>query len=259
MTTLPSQRRAVCVVARFVLLEAFRSGLPWLALACIAASVGFAAFLAHVALTETRELQATAAAAVLRISAAFLIAVHVVASVARETNDRGLELALTLPISRSTYYAGKLAGFACAAALLAFSFAAPLLMWTAPLPLGTWALSLAAETALVAAISLFFSMTLADVVRAIAATAGLYLLGRSLAAIQAIAAGPLGQGHESALRGIVDAIALLLPRLDQATRTEWLVYGLPPPGETLGTLASLALYFGLLGVAGLFDFSRRNL
>jgi len=259
MTPLSSPRHAVWVIARFVLLEAFRSGLPWLAFACIAASVGIAAFLAHIALTETRELQATAAAAMLRISAAFLIAIHVVASVARETNDRGLELALALPVSRSAYYAGKLAGFACAAALLAASFASPLLLWTAPAPLGVWALSLAAETALVAAIGLFFSMALAEVVPAIAATAGLYLLGRSIAAIQAIAAGPLGQGQESALRGIVDAFALLLPRLDQATRTEWLVYGLPSTGEALGALAGLAIYFVLLGGAGLFDFSRRNL
>lgn len=259
MTPLSSPGGRVWVIARFVLLEAFRSGLPWLALACVAASFGFAAFLAHIALTETRELQAAVAAAMLRISAAFLIATHVVTSVAREANDRGLEFALTLPISRSVYYVGKLAGFACAAALLAISFAAPLLLWAEPAPLGVWVLSLAAETALVAAMGLFFSMALAEAVPAIAVTAGLYLLGRSVGAIQAIAAGPLAQEQESALRGIVDALALLLPRLDQATRTEWLVYGLPPASDALDALAGLAIYFVLLVGAGLFDFSRRNL
>ncbi|HEV8094334.1 MAG TPA: ABC transporter permease [Burkholderiales bacterium] len=251
--------RPIWIIARFALLEALRSGLPLLALGCIAASIGFAAVLAHSALTETRELQATAAAAMLRISAAFLIGTYVVASVAREANDRGLELVLALPISRSAYYAGKLAGFACAAALLAASFASPLLLWSGPGPLGLWALSLATETALVAAMGLFFSMALTQVVPAIAATAGLYVLARSVSAIQAIAAGPLAQGQESALRGIVDALALLLPRLDQATRTEWLVYGLPSAGEPLGALAGLAIYFALLAAAGLFDFSRRNL
>jgi ABC-type transport system involved in multi-copper enzyme maturation permease subunit len=251
--------RPVWIIARFALLEALRSGLPWLALGCVAASVGFAAFLAQVALTETRELQAAAAAAMLRISAVFLIGTHVVASVAREANERGLELALALPISRSAYYAGKLTGFACAAALLATSFALPLFLWSAPGPLALWALSLAAEAALVAAMGLFFSAAVTQVVPAIAATAGLYLLARSVSAIQAIASGPLAQGHESPLRGIVDALALLLPRLDQATRTEWLVYGLPPAGEPLAALAGLAIYFALLAAAGLFDFSRRNL
>lgn len=251
--------RSVWIIARFALLEALRSGLPWLALGCIAASIGFAAFLAHVALTETRELQAAAAAAMLRISAVFLIATHVVASVAREANDRGLELALALPISRSAYYAGKLAGFACAAALLAAAFSAPLFLWSGPAPLGVWGLSLAAETALVAAMGLFFSTAVTQVVPAIVATAGLYVLARSVSAIQAIAAGPLAQGQENALRGIVEALALLLPRLDEATRTEWLVYGLPSTGEPLGALAGLAIYFALLAAAGLFDFSRRNL
>jgi ABC-type transport system involved in multi-copper enzyme maturation permease subunit len=251
--------RPVSTIARFVLLEALRSGLPWLALACVVASLGLAVFLAQVALTETRELQAAAAGALLRASAAFLIAAHVVASVAREANDRGLELALALPLSRSTYYLGKLAGFACCAVLLATCFAAPMLLWSAPVPLAHWWLSLAAETALVAAMGLFFSMVMTQVVPAIAATAGLYLLGRSVSAIQAIAAGPLAEESQSALRGIVDALALLLPRLDRATRTEWLVYGAPAPGELLTALAGLGIYFVLLAAAGLFDFSRRDL
>lgn len=249
----------VPTIARFVLLEARRSGLPWLALACVAASLGIAGFLSQVALTETRELQAAAAGALLRASAAFLIAAHVVASVVREMNDRGVELALALPISRSTYYLGKLAGFACCAVLLATGFALPMLLWSAPGPLAQWWLSLAAETALVAAMGLFFSMVMVHVVPAIAATAGLYLLGRSVSAIQAIAAGPLAGESASPVQGIVDALALLLPRLDRATRTEWLLYGAPAPGELLSALAGLAIYFALLAAAGLFDFSRRNL
>ena len=58
--------RSIVIIARFVVLEALRGGLPWLAFACIAASVGLAAFLAQVALTETREFQAAGAAALLR-------------------------------------------------------------------------------------------------------------------------------------------------------------------------------------------------
>jgi ABC-type transport system involved in multi-copper enzyme maturation permease subunit len=251
--------RPVSIIVRFMLLEALRSGLPWLALGCVALSLALAAFLAQVALTESRELQAAVAGALLRLSAAFLIAAHVVASVARETNDRGLELALALPISRSTYYLAKLSGFACCAVLLATCFAAPMVLWAAPGPLAQWWLSLAAETALVAAMSFFFSMVMVHIVPAIAATAGLYLLGRSVSAMQAIAAGPLEEKSESVLRGLVDTLALLLPRLDRATRTEWLLYGAPAPGELLSALAGLAIYFVLLAAAGLFDFSRRDL
>src|SRR5262249_31672367 len=121
-----------------------------------------------------------------------------------------------------------------------------------------WGLSLAVECALVAAAALFFSMTLAQVVPAIAATAGLYLLARSMAAIQAIASGPLTEPSlpSRLAQGAVDTVALLLPRLDLATRTEWLVYG--EDGGLGRALLSMALYALLLVAAGLFDFHRRN-
>ena len=249
----------IVVIARFVLLEALRGGLPWLGLACVGASVGLAVFLAQVALTETRELQASISAALLRACAAFLIAIHVVATMAREANDRGLQLALTLPISRSTYYAGKLWGFTCCGALLATAFAVPLLAWSALPSLVLWWISLALELALVAAMGLFFSTTLTGVVPAIAATTGLYLLGRSISTMQAIVGGPLAKGSENALRGAVDVFAILVPRLDWGTRTEWLVYGPPAADDLLAAWTGSAIYFALLAAAGLFDFSRRDL
>ena len=55
-------------------------------------------------------------------------------------------------------------------------------------------------------------------VAAIAAAVGLYLLGRSIAAIQAIAGSPLTGDSvpAQAARWIVDALSVLLPRLDAA-------------------------------------------
>ena len=248
-------------LARFVLLEARRSGLPWLALACIALGVGLAAFLSEVALTESRALQAAVVAAVLRASAVFLIAAHVASSTLREMNDKGLEIMLSLPVSRSAQYLGRLAGFTALGILTAAVFSAPLLLWAEPGVVALWGVSLAFECALVAAAALFFAMTLAQLVPAIAATAGLYLLARSIAAIQAIASGPLAEPSLAgeAARWSVGALALLLPRLDSVTRTEWLLYGPPAAGTYLTALAGLALYALLLVAAGLFDFHRKNL
>ena len=50
----------------------------------------------------------------------------------------------------------------------------------------------------------------------------------------------------------------MLPRVDAATRTEWLVYDAPPLAEYGAALAALALYVVLLTAAGLFDFQRRE-
>jgi hypothetical protein len=251
----------VLLLARSTLLEARRSGLPWLALGLLAAALGLAAFLSQVAVTEGRELQAALAAALLRAGAAFLVAAHVSASVVREANDKVLELALALPLSRSQYYLGKLVGYGAIGLGFAAACGLPMLLWAAPASAALWGASLAAELLLVCAASLFFAVTLANVVPAIAATAGLYLLARSIAAIQLLARGPLAEETwaQSLARGAVDAVALLLPRLDAATRSEWLLYAPPAPGEYAAAVGALILYAGLLCAAGLFDFHRRNL
>lgn len=248
-------------LARFILVEAFRSGLPWLAAASLVLAVLIAAFLSQVAVTESLALQISVVAALLRAAAVFLVAAHVASSTLREINDKGLELMLALPIGRSTHYLGRLAGHIAAGAALALLFALPLALWAAPGALALWTLSLALEAGLVAAAALFFSMTLAQLVPAIAATAGLYLLGRSIATIQAIASGPLSEPSIAgdAARIALDGIALLLPRLEEATRSEWLLYGLPGVKSYAIVLAGLALYAALLSAAGLFDFHRRNL
>jgi hypothetical protein len=249
------------VLVRSVVLEARRGGLPWLALAAVAIGIGLAAFVSQVALTESRALQAALVAAVWRGCAVFLVAMHVTASTLREIQDKGLELMLSLPLSRTTQYLARLAGFAACAAALAILFAAPLLAWAPPGAVALWGVSLACEAALVAAAALFFAMTLQQFVPAITATAGLYLLGRSIGVIQAMAAAhPAEPSAASRLaQYAVDAIALVLPRLDAVTRTAWLLYEPPAAGAYAAAIATLVLYTLLLAAGGLFDFHRRNL
>lgn len=248
------------ILARLCLVEARRGGLPWLALASLLAAVSLAGFLSEVAITESRSLQLSVLAAVLRAAAVFLVAAQVAASTLRELNDKGMELMLSLPLGRSSHYLGRLAGFCASAVALAALFSAALLPWAAPGAVALWGASLACEAALVAAAALFFAMTLAQLVPAIAATVGLYLLARSIAAIQAIAAGPLAADSlVTRIAGLaVDGVALLLPRLDAVTRTEWLLYEPPAAGTYALALGGLALYGVLLVAAGLFDFHRRN-
>jgi hypothetical protein len=245
---------------RLVLLEARRGALPWLVLAAVALSLCLAVFLSQVALTESRALQAAIVAAVLRACAVFLVAAHVAASVLREINDRGLELMLSLPLARSTQYAGRFFGFAACAILIALVFALPLLVWAPPAAVAMWAVSLALEATLMAAATLFFAMSLGQLLPAIAASAGFYLLARTMASIQAIATGPHRDDSlaDRFARWAVDAVALLFPRLDSVTRSEWLLYGAPAPAAYAAAVGGLVLYALLLIAAGLFDFHRRG-
>ena len=247
-------------LARTVLREARRGGLPWLAAASLAVALGAAAFLSQVALAESAALQLAVLAAVLRACTVFLVAAQVTSATLREIEDKGLELMLSLPVSRSTQYLGRLLGFIACGTALAALFSVALLFWAPPQQALLWALSLACEAALVAAAALFFAMALPNVVAAIAATAGLYLLARAMPAIQSIAAGARGEESWAGwlARHAVDAIAFLLPRLDAATRTDWLVYNAPSANEYGAALAGLAIYLVLLTAAGLFDFQRRD-
>ncbi len=248
-------------LARLVLLEARRGGLPWLALGCIALAVALAAFVSQVAITESLMLQAALVAALLRAGAVFLIAAQVAGSTLREISDKALELSLALPLSRPAQYLGRLGGFAACSFAVAALFSLPLAFWAAPGSVALWGLSLALECTLVAAATLFFAMALGQLVPALASVAGLYLLGRSIAAIQAIAGGPLADASLAydIARWALDATAFLLPRLDTVTRTEWLLYGAPGSHSYLAALAGLAVYLALLIAAGLFDFQRKNL
>jgi hypothetical protein len=251
----------VLLLARAGLLEARRGALPWLALGLLAVALGFAAFLSQVAVTESRELQAAFAAALLRAGAAFLLAAHVAASVVREANDKVLELALSLPLSRGGFYAGKLAGFGALGVALAVFCAAPMLLWAPAASVAAWGASLGVELLLVAAAALFFTVALGALVPALASTVGLYLLARAVGGIQLLARGPLAEESwpQAAARGAVDAVALVLPRLDAVTRSEWLLYGAPGAGELGAALGAMLAYTALLCAAGLFDFYRRNL
>jgi hypothetical protein len=166
---------------------------------------------------------------------------------------------LSLPVSRSTHYLGRLAGFIACGFAISIAFALALLPFAPAAATALWGFSLALELALVAAAALFFAMTLSNLVAAIAATAGLYLLARAMPAIQSIAAKPLAEESSAGwlARQAVDGIALVLPRLDVATRTDWLLYELPTRGSYAGALAALVLYTLLLSAAGLVDFHRR--
>ena len=258
----PNATRAALTLARFVLLEARRTRLPLIVLCALATAIGLAGFLSQLALTESASLQAGVLAAFFRATGIFVCASFVVTSMVRESNDKGTELLLSLPISRIAYYAGKLLGFGVCGVLVAGIFSIVMLVWSPVLAVIAWFASLSLEIWMMVAVSLFFVVTLGDVVPALAASAGVYLLGRTVAAIQSISASPIGAEDDVMHRiagWVIDALALALPPLDRATQTNWLLYAPPSAGELLNVAASLIVYGGLVTAAGLFDFHRRNL
>ena len=106
-------------IARYTVLEARRNRLLWLALILVAGGLAFTQFLQQVSITESNQIQAALFAAVVRVGAAFMLASFVITSMVREFNDKVMELVLSRPLRRGSYFFGKLAGFALVALALA--------------------------------------------------------------------------------------------------------------------------------------------
>jgi ABC-type transport system involved in multi-copper enzyme maturation permease subunit len=253
--------RIIGPIAGASLLEALRSRMLWLVGALVLLGLASAAFLRQVAIIEAAEIQAATVAALLRGGAVFLTAAFVVMSMVRESNDKVLELMLAQPWPRAAYLFGKFVGFALAAVLLAVLVSAPLALFAPAAPVLAWSLSLACELVIVTAMSLFCVITLTHVVPALAAVLGFYVLARSIAALQVIAtaAGDSMAWSDRAANWLIQAIALVLPRLDQMTQAAWLVAAPPTAGALANVVVQTAVYTLLLLAAAQFDLQRQNL
>jgi hypothetical protein len=231
----------------------------WLTIVVVIVALGLGQFLSQVAIAETREIQAALIAAPLRVAAVFIVAVFIITSMVRESGDKVTELLLSLPVPRSTYFFGKFAGYASVAVIVALLCALPLSLFAEFPGLALWTASLVCELLIVTAMSLFCVLTLSQVVPALAAVAGFYLLSRSMAAMQIIAAAPL---HEPAfgdrvVKAVVESIAFLLPGLDSMTQTAWLT-ATAIPDFPLAVFGQTSIYLVLICSGALFDLYRRD-
>lgn len=253
--------RQIRTIAYYTLLEALRNRLTWLVLLVALAGIGISGFLNEVALTESRQTQAAFLAAFLRFSAAFLMATFVVTSMVREFNDKALELVLALPLPRAGYLLGKLAGFAALTAAPATLFGLLMLFFAPPQQALLWTASLLLELWLVAAFSLLCVLTFQQIMVALSAVMGFYLLARSISALQLIgdATGNQAPLSQQVINFVIDAIAAVLPHLDRFTQTEWLVYHSGTWSMLGGLLMQSAVYLTLLTGAALFDLYRKNI
>ena len=252
----------IMTIARGTVVELVRGRVAWVAASLVVAALVLGAFLQQVALTERSAVQAVLLASVLRLGAAFVVAAFVVTSMSREASDKVTELLLAQPMPRSSYLLGKMAGYAAVTVAIAFVFALPLWLFVPASRAFLWGGSLACELLIVAVVSTFCVITLTQFLPAFAAAAGFYVLARSIEAIRALAASPVGGQSgwtDAVVRWSVDGIAILLPRLDRMTLTRWLVESPPSAGE-LGAIAVQTLvYVLLIGAAALFDLYRKNL
>ncbi len=251
----------ITTIARYTLLEALRTRLPALVLAAIVLLAAAGYFVQEIAVTESARLQTGFYAATMRLTAVFMAGLYVLSSVARDFNDKGIDVVLALDLPRSHYILGKLAGFLAIGVLLAAAVSLPLTLLATPAAAVQWGTSLALELAIVVALSLFCIVTFSQLMPAASFMLAFYLLARALTAIRLMSAHPLVDADSLShqfMGMMVDGVALIVPALETWTRTAWLVNQQAPWTE-IGTLAGQTLvYVTLLAAATIFDFYRKN-
>lgn len=250
------------VIATYTALEALRNRFFQVAFIVVVASIGLAEFLSQVAITESQQIQSALLGSILRMIAVLFVSLFVISSMAREFNDKGFELVLSLPLPRSSYYFGKLIGFSLVALSVAFLFSVPLFFYVPAGQVFAWGLSLSLELFIVTAVSLLCLFTFSHVTVAFISVIAFYLLSRSIETIQLIGHGPLSETHQLSQKMInyfVDTIAYILPDLNRFASTEWLVYHTANISDLMFVLGQSAIYLSVLTGAALFDLYRKNL
>lgn len=248
-------------MARYTLLEALRTRFPVVLLVAVAVLLLISFFVEALAITESARFQASVYAAGMRLAGVFIAALYVLASIAREFNDKGFDILLALDLPRAHYVLGKLAGFLALAALIALVASLPLL-WLSPWQaVIQWAMSFALELAIVVALALFCMLTFSQLVPAASFIVAFYLFARSITAIRLMSAHPIS-GADSlshqVINRMVEGLALVTPALDQWTETAWLVNE-PAAWNTLLAIGwQSAIYVLLLAAAAMFDLYRKN-
>lgn len=253
---------AIFAITRFTLLEALRNRLVWLFLFLLLVGIMLAEFMGGISITESLLVKASLLGASLRIFAVFVISLFVITSMVREINDKGLELTLSLPVSRSNYYFGKLLGYSLLAFMMVFFIGLSLIFYAPAPQVLLWSCALFCELLIITAVCLLCVFTFSQVTTAITAVAAFYVLARSINAIQLMSTGPLIDPN-SVLQAfsikVLNIIAYVLPDLHRFSPSSWLVYSESSIAQIGPVLSQTVIYMLLLIIAGLFDFYRKNL
>jgi len=244
---------------RFVVLTARRDKLFAALFGLLAVAIAAAAFLGGGAVTEQAEMTAVYVAGAARTILVLGLVVFVAFHIERLYDTREIEVILSRAYSREGFVASCWLGLAVVSLLLLAPVAAVVVTFS-PSAIGAayWSATVFAEYMVVLAFALFCALTMERAIPTIFATLGFYALARLSSFFLGMALHGKQGGINQVANPIYETIALLLPRLDLAGQTQWLVYG-QIDNAVLGMIfVQAAVYSMLLLCAAMFDLRRKH-
>lgn len=247
-------------IARYALREASRSRLPLTILAA-ALVLAFASLMVReLAITDSLRLQGAFLAAGARLLGVLIAASFIISTLQRELNEHQYAWMLAAPLPRAHYVLGKALGFGLITIAAGAVLSLPAAIFVPSAAWWGWAASLLLELAIVAALAVFCGMSLRSFTGALLFVLGVYLFARSVAALQLISQSGIdaASAAQRYFTGLLDLLALLVPRLDGFAPTRWLIEGSVVGADLASAAVQTVTYVALLMAATLFDFQRRN-
>jgi len=254
--------RATTSIAKFTAMEVMHNRMLWLVAGAALVSIGIGFFGHSLAITESQQIQATFMSASLRVFAIFIVCLVVINTISRELNDKSLEMILSLAITRSSYFFGKLTGFNIVILSIVLIFALSLLLAAPMVKVFVWAVSLYCELFMVLCFSLLCVMTIRQVPLAICVVLGFYFLSRTINAAILMVDSPIvvtNSLSNSFVSTVLHGIAFVMPDLSNFTQSAWLIYGDIIWSDVGTILLQTAVYSILLMGACLVDFYRKSI
>ena len=249
------------ILIRYVITAAIRDKLIIGLCLLLALAVSLSFFMASAALTEQDQFAAVFSAGSIRILNAIGLVLFIVFFVRRSFETRDVEFMLSRPVGRIQLVLSYSAGFSILAILIGLVSGATVIALSPHLFSSghvLWILSLIIENIIMVNAALFFSMILTSAASCAFASFGFYVLARMMSQLLGI----IDSGKEvinlEFLEVIMQAISMLMPRLDLMTQTSWLVYG--PDAQTgyIFIIFQGVVYSGLILSAALIDMHRRQ-
>lgn len=225
--------------------------------------VSLSIFLGSSAAFEKNQFAVVFAAGSLRVASMMSLVLFCVFYVRRSFDGKDVEFILSKSISRTSYIVSHV----CALSVLALgvSFMCGLCVYSlAPQSFSSghllWLSSITVENIIMVNVSLFFAMILRSAVSACLITFGFYVLGRMIGQILGIIdAAPKGFVLQDGLGVIMQAVSIVIPRLDLMGQTSWLLYGAEAGSVGYGYIFIQAIVFlFLIIVASIFDLLRQK-
>lgn len=248
---------------RYILITALRDYLFLGLLAAVLLSTALSIVLGNTASVEKEAMVLAFSSASARVILMLGLIVFICFHIRQTFDQKEIDVLVSRPLSRFHIVLAYAIGFCSAAFLMVL----PTVVLISFLPgfhvegFYYWAASLLAESWMIVMIALFAALTLKSAVTSVIASLGFYTLARMAGFFIATAdSGMLYHDAllNSALKWSVKLTALIIPRLDLFTQSEWLVYGVTRMEDVGLAAMQIGIYIPLLLIAATIDFMRKQ-